>query len=355
MNVRDLRVSRFINRNWPYIIMFIFVFVVSLAIFLGQKQSSKEKETYQPHKVQLVSKEKIEQRQKAVEKIFQENLPLYLFILSFNLLIILVFFLGLFTDGFLFYKWRRKEQILQRTIDDSRVKWKISDIFKFVIMFLAASYVFMIIEAILFKKFPVLNNRSFRMIFNTTVTDTLGILFVINFVVFTYRQQIVAIGLTLKNLTKNIFYGLAGYVAIIPIMFLTLFATTVVINYFKLTPPVQPIVDLLLKEKKMSMLIYASIFAAVAGPIMEEIFFRGFMYNALKKKMGILLSMLLTSIIFSLLHAHLIGIVPILILGLLLNYLYEKTGSLIPSIVVHITHNLASLAMVFMMKAIDFK
>jgi membrane protease YdiL (CAAX protease family) len=43
-----------------------------------------------------------------------------------------------------------------------------------------------------------------------------------------------------------------------------------------------------------------------------------------------------------------------MILGILLAYLYEKTGSLVPSITVHITHNLASLFMVFLVKALNF-
>jgi uncharacterized protein len=85
---------------------------------------------------------------------------------------------------------------------------------------------------------------------------------------------------------------------------------------------------------------------------MEEIFFRGFMYNAFKKRMGVFWGIAITAVVFSLLHAHWVGFIPILILGVLLTYLYEKTGSLVPSMTVHILHNLASVFMVFIIKAV---
>jgi len=77
------------------------------------------------------------------------------------------------------------------------------------------------------------------------------------------------------------------------------------------------------------------------------------MYPALKKKIGITASIVCTSCIFGILHAHMVGFLPIVLLGILLAYLYEKTGSLVPSIFVHITHNVGMLVLVFVVKAIE--
>jgi membrane protease YdiL (CAAX protease family) len=69
------------------------------------------------------------------------------------------------------------------------------------------------------------------------------------------------------------------------------------------------------------------------------VFFRGFAYNAVKRKWGIPSAMALTAIVFAGLHINLIGFLPIMMLGFLLAYMYEKTGSLISSITIHMIHN----------------
>ena len=55
--------------------------------------------------------------------------------------------------------------------------------------------------------------------------------------------------------------------------------------------------------------------------------------------------MFATSGIFALLHLNLIAFLPIFILGLCLSFLYEKTGSLVPCMVLHMTHNLIMVGM----------
>jgi membrane protease YdiL (CAAX protease family) len=44
---------------------------------------------------------------------------------------------------------------------------------------------------------------------------------------------------------------------------------------------------------------------------------------------------------------------PIMALGVLLAYLYEKTGSIIPSITVHVIHNVGTVFMVFIAKYLN--
>jgi membrane protease YdiL (CAAX protease family) len=62
--------------------------------------------------------------------------------------------------------------------------------------------------------------------------------------------------------------------------------------------------------------------------------------------------MMITSAVFASLHAHWVGFLPILALGLLLVYLFEKTGSLVPSMVVHMMHNVGMVVLVFVVRSI---
>ena len=99
-------------------------------------------------------------------------------------------------------------------------------------------------------------------------------------------------------------------------------------------------------------MIFLAIFVLLLGPIIEEVFFRGFMYSAIRKRTGIMAAAFLSGAIFSLLHTNIVGFFPIMTLGILLAYLYETTGSLVASIAVHMVHNSIILTLVFFIKGL---
>ncbi|HXV19228.1 MAG TPA: CPBP family intramembrane glutamic endopeptidase, partial [Candidatus Omnitrophota bacterium] len=92
-------------------------------------------------------------------------------------------------------------------------------------------------------------------------------------------------------------------------------------------------------------LIYFTFFVAILGPIIEEVFFRGFAYTAFRRKWGVVRGMLASSAVFALMHMNLIAFFPIFVLGIFLAYLFEKTGSLVPSMTVHMVHNLIMVSL----------
>lgn len=335
----------------------MFIFVITLTVFAklhgGEKDvpaDSGEDKAF----TEIFDKDAMASRQAEILKLAQTNLPLYLFLAAFNMLVIFVIMLGILVDMYLFVKFKRKESFMTSTYAQPPVGWGMGDIIKFALLFYSFGYIFLIIESSVARMFPGVEDKNLFLILNATIMDFTGIFFVIYIVKGLYGEKIKAVGLSAANFLKNVFYGIAGYVAVIPILLLTLLATAGIIAYFKVKVPAQPIVEVFLKEKNVPVLIYSSIFASIAGPVMEEIFFRGFMYNALKKKTGVLAGIMITSLIFSLLHGHLAGFVPIMALGILLAYLYEKTGTLTAPITVHIVHNMASLFLVFIAKTMGF-
>jgi len=191
-------------------------------------------------------------------------------------------------------------------------------------------------------------------IISTTVLDISAIGIIFYFVLVRHKQKLLALGLSGKNFLKNVICGIAGYVAIVPILVLVLLTIVWIISILKYEPPPQPVLEMFVEEEKTPILVYLTIFVAILGPIAEEIFFRGFVYSAIKKRMGLVWAVLLSSVLFAGLHAHLVGFFPIVVLGILLAYLYEKSGSLIPSITVHVIHNSAMIFLVFLMKEVYF-
>lgn len=77
----------------------------------------------------------------------------------------------------------------------------------------------------------------------------------------------------------------------------------------------------------------------LAAPVGEEIFFRGFVYNALKIRMGMWPAIVLSALAFALIHASPVAVVVIFPMGMALAYLYARTGSLWVTILIHAVNN----------------
>jgi len=87
--------------------------------------------------------------------------------------------------------------------------------------------------------------------------------------------------------------------------------------------------------------------AAVVAPLVEEAFFRGFMFAGLRGRYGWGRAALVSSALFALLHGQLTAFLPIFLLGLLLAYLYHATRSLWPGILFHFINNGVAIAVIF--------
>jgi len=185
------------------------------------------------------------------------------------------------------------------------------------------------------------------MVASTGFMDLLAFMFVLRFVVVKYKQSVRSLGIATKSFFKNIGIAIYTYVSFLPILAIVFFAILAISKIYDYSPPPEPIYELVFEEKRPLLLIIITSLITMLGPIIEEIFFRGFLYGALRKRMSIFYSILISALFFSLLHTNLLGFVPILTLGMMLAYVREKTGSLVPSMAIHIMHNTAVAGMMF--------
>jgi membrane protease YdiL (CAAX protease family) len=81
----------------------------------------------------------------------------------------------------------------------------------------------------------------------------------------------------------------------------------------------------------------------LAGPLVEELFFRGFLLTALAGPLGPLRAAAVTSIIFAAGHIDLGVMVPFFVSGMLLSWLFLRTRSIWPPFLAHATQNLLAL------------
>lgn len=80
----------------------------------------------------------------------------------------------------------------------------------------------------------------------------------------------------------------------------------------------------------------------VITPIVEECFFRGLIYTRLKKGMHLFAAATISSLIFAVMHGEIIWIIVTFFMGLMLTWVFEKTGSLLPCIIIHFMNNALS-------------
>ena len=89
---------------------------------------------------------------------------------------------------------------------------------------------------------------------------------------------------------------------------------------------------------------------ALVGPILEELVFRGVLYNRLKDMFGVVVAVLGSAITFGVFHMNWVQGIYAGTLGLLLAFLYYKYKSIIAPIMMHVTCNSISLVATFLSK-----
>lgn len=119
------------------------------------------------------------------------------------------------------------------------------------------------------------------------------------------------------------------------------------LQLFALYPIFPGFVDFLLEPIPMPenpiYLVISLVSIAIIGPIAEEFIFRGVLLHRMMKKTSMWGGILISSILFGLLHADVVGA---FIFGVITSLLYLKTRNLLIPILMHIINN--SIAVIWM-------
>ncbi len=83
---------------------------------------------------------------------------------------------------------------------------------------------------------------------------------------------------------------------------------------------------------------------AIVAPVIEEIFFRGFVFTGLRNRWGWKIAAFISSGLFAVAHILPTSFVPILMLGLIFAFLYQISGSIWPAILMHMLTNSIALS-----------
>jgi len=142
---------------------------------------------------------------------------------------------------------------------------------------------------------------------------------------------------------RFVFYAVLGSFAIvIPAMSLE----AVVASRYKVPPEIVKGLDEIIRARSLPELFYVVLVAAVGAALCEEFVFRGILQRSLTSRLGGWGAILVTSMVFGLLHT--VWRLPAaFILGLFLGVLYWRSQSLLPPAVAHFTINCLAIVAIF--------
>jgi membrane protease YdiL (CAAX protease family) len=141
---------------------------------------------------------------------------------------------------------------------------------------------------------------------------------------------------------RYVFAGFAG-------LYLMNLAVSLIYSFFQIegTSLNQDLVQTLLTQQPVLMALPVVVFV----PFIEEVLFRGVIYEVLSQRLSIVVSVILVNVIFALLHVSDIGsliFMPVyFLLGVVLSTIYLWSGKNIwVSILAHSMHNLLSVVLI---------
>jgi uncharacterized protein len=125
-----------------------------------------------------------------------------------------------------------------------------------------------------------------------------------------------------------------------PLIFL---ADVVTQRFLQRQPDRQAIVEMFSQSTTLSQRILIIVLAVSLAPIAEEFIFRFFFYGVARRYFGRGIAVVITSLLFAAVHAHLPSFAPLFVLGACFAIAYEWSGSILVSMMMHALFNACTL------------
>lgn len=150
----------------------------------------------------------------------------------------------------------------------------------------------------------------------------------------------------IKPSWKAALWGIGGYFVALPLM---LGVALINQQIWQGQGGSNPLLETVLKEQDpITLLIFFST-AAIAAPLFEEILFRGFLLPSLTRYMSVGWAIALSGFIFAAAHLSLSEVLPLMLLGCLLGFIYTRSRNLLSPIVLHSLWNSATMLGLFIL------
>lgn len=128
--------------------------------------------------------------------------------------------------------------------------------------------------------------------------------------------------------------------------YIVIFIHNVTLAYFDIAPQGEYIAELFGLDLNLWVL---GIVIVIIAPVAEEIFFRSFLYVGLVEKFGWKKAAFISAFIFGAAHMQLVSFIPTFLMGWVFAYLYRRSKSVIPGIILHFMVNGFGFTMILLL------
>lgn len=142
-----------------------------------------------------------------------------------------------------------------------------------------------------------------------------------------------------KMRATDVLYGLGGAVA----MLIIVQGSSALVDALAHTQHQQQVVRDFEQLRTPAKVVFFAFFAAVVAPIAEETIFRIFLFNAVMRYGGFWTGALVSGLCFGAVHGDRFAFVPLALGGVLLCYVYYRSGNAFASMISHGLFNAATL------------
>jgi membrane protease YdiL (CAAX protease family) len=155
---------------------------------------------------------------------------------------------------------------------------------------------------------------------------------------FTWRETLTALGLWTKRPLGDLFFAVGAYSMTIPAIYIA--ALVSYLLFRGIHTPVHPVDSILLGTQDGLTRALIVIQAVIAAPIVEEMTFRGLLFEGFRQRWSLGLAAASSAAVFALSHNTLPGGFPQLwTLGFIFALVYRRRDSIVPNILMHAIHN----------------
>ena len=139
--------------------------------------------------------------------------------------------------------------------------------------------------------------------------------------------------------TSNYDFGIGSIKIVLLLCFATVAIQIGIIVPITSQIPMPDIMQKILLDNESSTVVYSFITIVIAAPILEELIFRGIILNGLLKSYSPLKSIIISSLLFGLIHLNPWQFIGASIGGILSGWVYFKTKKITLPIIIHMTNN----------------
>ena len=152
-------------------------------------------------------------------------------------------------------------------------------------------------------------------------------------------------GLDRMPVGRSLLLGIALLISALPLVFAVDYVASILLKANP-TTDAQEVIQIFENASSGAQRIPIIVLAVVVAPVAEELAFRGYIYGVIKRYVGAIPALVLSGILFALIHGNLPSFFPLLVLASVFALAYELSGSLLVPMTMHALFNAFSLILV---------